>query len=407
MKISHFNTHEQGGAAVVMLRLNGALRAMGHESRAYVRSLSRPMDGVAALDFRAAGLGRLIERGRHSLENRMLRRSRRSYYSALHECHATPVPNPAPDVVHLHWVNRWLDLPSFTASLPRTTPVVWTVHDMSPLAGGCFTDFGCGEFEQGCRRCPLLKWPADRTWAKRELARRKRLLAGRPVGYVANSDSTRRLVERSPLAKGARLEVIPPGLDCGEFPVRAKREAREALGIKPDGFVLGFAAAVLTDQNKGIDRFYDVAQRVATRVTGTRALVVGDGRIEPPVATDFLGLAKDAQKLNAAYAAMDALIVPSRMETFGQVSVEAQASGTPVWAFAVGGLPETLRDGESGELFEFGDTSGMADGLVEAAKVGRLESMGRAGAEWVRREFDSLVVARRYVKVYEELLARG
>jgi glycosyltransferase involved in cell wall biosynthesis len=121
--------------------------------------------------------------------------------------------------------------------------------------------------------------------------------------------------------------------------------------------------------------------------------------------TDFLGLTQDPQRLNAAYAAMDALIVPSRMETFGQVSVEAQASGTPVWAFAVGGLPETLQDGESGELLEFGDTVGMAESLGEAAKSGRLRAMGRAGAEWVRREFDSLLVARRYVKVYENLFA--
>jgi glycosyltransferase involved in cell wall biosynthesis len=309
------------------------------------------------------------------------------------------------DLCHLHWVGRWLDLPSFVNSLPATTPIVWTVHDMSALAGGCFTDFGCGEFEKGCRVCPLLKYPFNRIWAKQELRRRLRSLARRPVAFVANSRSTFRLVEKAPLAKGKVQRIIPPGFDFAELKCIHRREARQALGIPEEAFVLGFGAASLTDENKGINRFYEVAQRVAEEIPETHALIFGDGGPEEKIPTRNLGTIKDPAQLALAYSAMDAHVVTSKMETFGQVSVEAQACGTPVFAYAVGGLPETLVDGKTGVLVPFGKCEKMAEQIVAAHRAGRLESMGQAGAEWVREQFDSLVIAKKYVEVYEELLA--
>ena len=94
---------------------------------------------------------------------------------------------------------------------------------------------------------------------------------------------------------------------------------------------------------------------------------------------------------------------PSRAEALG--CRKAQACSAPVFAFAVGGVPETLIDGKTGVLVPFGECEEMAAQIVAAYRKGRLESMGQAGAEWVRGQFDSLVVAKKYVEVYEELLA--
>ncbi len=275
---------------------------------------------------------------------------------------------------------------------------------MSPLAGGCFTDFGCGEFEQGCRVCPLLKFPFNHIWAKQELQRRMRALASRPVAFVANSRSTYRLLEKAPLARGKVQRIIPPGFDFLEMKHISGREARQALGIPKEAFVLGFGAASLTDENKGINRFYEVAQRVAQEIPHTQVLIFGDGEVGEKIPTHHLGSIKDPAQLALAYSAMDVHLVTSQMETFGQVSVEAQACGTPVFAFAVGGVPETLADGTTGVLVPFGKCEKMAEQIVAAHLAGRLESMGQAGADWVRGQFDSLVVGKKYVEVYEELL---
>jgi glycosyltransferase involved in cell wall biosynthesis len=386
-----------------MQRLDQALVALGHESRAYHKSSSSAIDckGLAA-----CGSGnpvKLLERVGYSFENRMRRANARSYFSKLHLSCKTTLRDSSIDVAHLHWVARWLDLPSFINSLPTESGVVWTVHDMSPLAGGCFTDFGCGEFGNGCRVCPLLKFPFNRIWARQELKRRIRALAKRRVAFVANSESTMALLKRSEVARGKLQKVIPPGFDFAELKQIPREEARRALGIPDADFVLGFGAASLTDQNKGIDRFYEVAQRVAQDIPRTRALIFGDGEPEAKIPTQHLGTIKDPAQLALVYSAMDAHVVTSKMETFGQVVVEAQACSTPVFAFGVGGVPETLIDGKTGVLVPFGKCEEMAAQIIDAYRAGRLESMAQAGAEWVRGQFDSLVVAKKYVEVYEEL----
>ena len=406
LRIAHYNSEEFGGAAVLMQRLDRALAALGHISTVNHQSTPGAMESKGRLASASVHAAKLLERAGYSFENRLRRPNAASYFSRLHLFHQTAVHDSWIDIAHLHWVGRWLDLPSFVASLRTFTPIVWTVHDMSALAGGCFTDFGCGEFGNGCRVCPLLKFPFNRILAKRELQRRIRALASRPVAFVANSHSTCRLVEKAPLAKGKVQRIIPPGFDFSEMKRIPRREARLALGVPEEAFVLGFGAASLTDENKGIDRFYEVAQRVAQEIPNTQAVIFGDGEPETTkIPTHQLGTLKDPAQLALAYSAMDAHLVTSQMETFGQVSVEAQACGTPVFAFAVGGLPETLVDGKTGVLVPFGECEQMAEQIVAAYRAGRLKAMGRAGAEWVRGQFDSLVVAKKYVEVYEELLA--
>lgn len=388
-----------------MHRLDRALVALGHNSRSYHKSSSSAFDckGLAACG--SGNAAKLLERVGYSLENRLRRPEARSYFSKLHLLHKTAVHDPSIDIAHLHWVGRWLDLPSFINSLPPHAGVVWTVHDMSPLAGGCFTDFGCGEFGNGCRVCPLLKFPFNRIWARQELKRRIRALGKRRVAFVANSQSTMNLAKRSEVARGKLQKVIPPGFDFTELKQSPREEARLALGIPEEAFVLGFGAASLTDENKGINRFYEVAQQVARQISNTQALIFGDGEPEEKISTHNLGTIKDPAQLALAYSAMDAHVVTSQMETFGQVAVEAQACGTPVFAFAVGGVPETLLDGKTCGLVPFGNCEEMAQQIVATHQAGRLKSMGQAGADWVRGQFDSLIVAKKYVEVYEELVA--
>ena len=388
-----------------MQRLDRALVALGHDSRAYHKSSSSAIDCKSLSSCGSGNAAKLLERAGYSLENRMRRRQARSFFSKLPLSCKTIARDSSIDVAHLHWVARWLDLPSFINSLPSHAGVVWTVHDMSPLAGGCFTDFGCGKFGNGCGVCPILKFPFNRIWARQELKRRIRALSKRRVAFVANSQSTMALMKRSEVARGKLQKVIPPGFDFAELKQIPREEARRALGIPDEAFVLGFGAASLTDQNKGIDRFYEVAQRVAQDIPHSRALIFGDGEPEYKIPTQHVGIIKAPAKMALVYSAMDAHVVTSKMETFGQVAVEAQACGIPVFAFAVGGVPETLIDGKTGVLVPFSQCEEMAVQIVAAYRAGRLESMGQAGAEWVRGQFDSFVIAKKYVEVYEELLA--
>lgn len=393
---------------MLMIRLHRALRKQGINSEVFTRDHARLGDHIHYLDYSQSIPRHISERAFFSLESRMNRRSSASSYSRMHLPYKTPAPKNNADIIHLHWVSHWLDLPSFVSAVPPTTPIVWTVHDMSALAGGCYTDFGCEQFGKSCNICPLLKFPANHLYARHELKRRRASLNGRKMAFVSNSIYTASLVERSQLTKDAKHVTILPGFDFSGFTEISKSEAKNRLGINDQAFTLGFVAASLTDKNKGINRFFDVAAIVRKRIPQTQALIVGEGIIdsmtEQEVPCSYLGSINNPEKISLSYSAMDALVICSQMESFGQVSVEAQACGTPVYGFSVGGLPETILQGRTGVMVPYSEVEAISECIIEGKSRGELLVMGKLGASWVRGQFDISKMESLYLDLYRSLL---
>jgi glycosyltransferase involved in cell wall biosynthesis len=100
-------------------------------------------------------------------------------------------------------------------------------------------------------------------------------------------------------------------------------------------------------------------------------------------------------------------VLPSEYEAFGLVLLEAMASGIPIVATAVGGVPEVLEDGRAGALVPYGDPAALADairGLVRDRD--RARALARRGAERVR-EFSWTRCVERHRALYRELGAAG
>lgn len=411
MKIVHYNTYSEGGSAVLMRRLHDALRAMGHDSSIRYRQGHLQITDAKRIEYCSSWLDRQRERVQHRFENLILNPNAPSYYSRLifHKPTRVAQEDCSADIIHLHWIGRWLDLPSFLDSAPKHIPIIWTIHDMSPLAGGCFANFGCKDLGEGCRRCPLLKSPFNLILPRKEFLRRKKALSGRRVYVVGNSRNTTELIKKSALFQDIKsVDTILPAINPNEFIRHDKTEARRLLGINPERFVIGFGAASLTDENKGFIRFIEVAEKVAVRMDGIDALVFGEGISATgsgKLKVHTLGRISSPMLQSLVYSAMDVFIVASRMETFGQVATEAQACGTPVWAFDVGGLGDAIQDGVTGRLIPFSNTEAMAESICAAANLGNLTVMGEAGARWVRETCTTDRMADAYLRLYEQALA--
>ena len=411
MRVAHYNTFADGGAAVLMRRLHDALRELGHDSRLRFRKGDLDLPDAERLEFCQSWLDRQRERVRQRVETFALRPDAPSFFGRYRSPQPTPPPaeDATADIVHLHWVSQWLDLPSFLAGVPPHVPIVWTIHDMSALAGGCFLDFGCDQLEKKCEVCPLFKPPFDKKFAAREWQHRSDALAGRKIFAVANSNFTAGLVKKSSLFAGVKkIATIHPALKMDEFTRHDKAEARRQLGIAPDKFVLGFGAAALTDINKGFNRFWEVAEKCGQKLGGVTALVFGDGLPavgSTQVKIHSLGKLSTPAQLSLAYSAMDVFIIASKMETFGQVATEAQLCGTPVWAFDVGGLRDAVQAGVTGNLVPFADAGRMADEICAQAGDGNLPATGERGAAWVRENFPVNKMAEQYLQLYREALA--
>ena len=143
-------------------------------------------------------------------------------------------------------------------------------------------------------------------------------------------------------------------------------------------------------------------------------VMVGDGpdRHDAEQEARRLGVEKSVRFLGKIdsvaplLAAADLFLLPTNSESFGLSALEALASGTPVIGTNVGGLPEVVRDGETGVLCAVGDVEGMAGAAVELLQnEAKWNEMSRAAAADARVRFAMDDIVARYEQMYQQSLA--
>lgn len=215
-----------------------------------------------------------------------------------------------------------------------------------------------------------------------------------------------------------RITVIHPALDPTQFDLNALQAAgiqrRAELGLAPEQPVITFIGR-LTAQ-KGLDHFLSMAAQVQQAVSQARFLIIGDGVLRAQLqaqahalglgnAITFLGYRED---IPVWMAASDVVVNPAMREGLPSVILEALATARPVVATRVGGIPQVVRDGQTGLLVPPRDPAALAravtwvlDHPAEAAV------MGARGRELVEREFSAETMGQRTAEVYRQALARA
>lgn len=146
---------------------------------------------------------------------------------------------------------------------------------------------------------------------------------------------------------------------------------------------------------------------------GQQFQIVVFGESEPRKKLDlkfpvqYAGHIDNEEYLCRLYSAADVMIVPSRQDNLPNTAIEAQACGTPVVAFRIGGLPDIITHQQTGYLAQPFDATDLADGIqwVLADSQRHAELCDQARADAVRK-FAYPVVAKQYLAVYEEVLER-
>ena len=112
------------------------------------------------------------------------------------------------------------------------------------------------------------------------------------------------------------------------------------------------------------------------------------------------------ESVNELLPLTDLNLMPSELESFGLVALEAMACEVPTIATAVGGVPEVITHGETGLLYAVGDIAAMAQGAVELlTDEPRLRAMGKAVRAFARKNFCATKIVPLYEEYYAEVLA--
>jgi len=181
-----------------------------------------------------------------------------------------------------------------------------------------------------------------------------------------------------------RFRVWRRGVDCADFtPKRRSREMREALAPGAERIVLYVGRLA---PEKRISLLLDAFPEIRRRSSRSTSLVlVGDGPAaadlhkRAPADVHFTGYLRGAA-LADAYAAADVFAFPSDTETFGNVVLEAMASGLPVVAPDRGGVTDSVRSGETGVQFAAGRAQSLGKAVVTLLEEEGLRRRLAAGA---------------------------
>jgi glycosyltransferase involved in cell wall biosynthesis len=409
LRVRHFVSELTGGTGVACLRLHSALARQGIDTRLHHRFGSSSAAHVTTDPRHRWWLWRLWQghviarRWRQQNSERgIFIHSRWIYPSRLGDFGSIP------DVVNLHLLFRWLDLPSFLSSIPDGLPVVWSLHDLHAATGGCIQPHDCRNFTNHCHDCPNLKRPRNRDRSWHEFNLKDRLYRRLNLHIVGNSEWTTAQARRSALMRHAKsFHTIPPGLDTGAFTCVEKSCARQTLGVASKTFVVGFSCMDFSDVNKNAALLLE-SVRESARQSEITLLVCGSGKL-PDFDRKFevveLGTLQSPGLQSIFYSACDVFAVPSRVESFGLTALEAMACGTPVVAFRAGGLAELVIHEKTGLLIE--RTAG-AKGLVDAlswmnSHAIERHDMGNAARRRVEQEFSASLMAQRYTELYRSL----
>jgi phosphatidylinositol alpha 1,6-mannosyltransferase len=153
---------------------------------------------------------------------------------------------------------------------------------------------------------------------------------------------------------GQGLRIWERGVETDRFrPERRSLDWRRSLGIQDEEVVVAFVSRLVWE--KGLDVYAEVLGRLAAAGRPVRALVVGDGpagdglRQRLPENAVFTGYL-EGDTLATAYASADVFLFPSDTETFGNVTLEAMASGLPAVCADATGSNELVRSGVTGFL---------------------------------------------------------
>lgn len=215
-----------------------------------------------------------------------------------------------------------------------------------------------------------------------------------------------------------KIVHIPNGIDVDRFsPDIDSSEIRQKYGIKQSDPLILYVGRL--DPGKGVQYLIAAFIKLLKRKPRARLLLVGDGylsgfikeivsdcRLERSV---FAEGSVDQNLMPKVYSAADLMVFPStKEEACPLVLLEAMASGKPVIACRVGGVPEVIDDGENGFLVYPSDDESLAKAMFSIIEHKNIaEALGMNARIKAEREYDIDKIAERYRQLYNTLLKQN
>lgn len=358
LKVLHINTFDIGGAATACRRIHLGLLEKGIDSKILLLSKTKnipqtykfqPIKSETKNTVPPTLFQRVINKIVRTIfkpkpkmnanENRILdfriidkKAEHFTFPYSSYDITQSPLYQEA-DIIQINWASGFLNEETFFAK--NTKPVIWRMPDMYACDGGY-------HYEKG------FPFESFKVEIEKNVEIRKNNLEGKNIVFVPISQWLQQKANESRIIKNFPKKLIHNGVDFKVFKPHDKLFSRQVFNLPKDKTILLFGSDTLINKRKGFDILLDALKHIDLK--NIQLVTFG---VDPNISDiDYVsvGEIKDELLLSILYSASDFFIMPSIEEAFGQVTIEALASGTPVISFPNGGSLDIIKDGVNGLL---------------------------------------------------------
>jgi glycosyltransferase involved in cell wall biosynthesis len=250
-------------------------------------------------------------------------------------------------------------------------PVIFFMHDMWAITGGCHHSFTCEKYKKACYDCQMFPENTLIDWPSLEFRKKLKFYSKYSnLYFLSPSKWLYNCARISFLTKDKPLYYIPNIISSKLFKPIDKNAARHILNINPDETVISFGAASVESPYKGWTYLVNALEIIKGLQSSRKisVLLFGSGynkKIEEtlPFKVRFTGFLLDEYSTALVYNASDVFVTPSLADNQPTTVMESLCCGTPVVGFDVGGIPDMIKHKENGYLAKYKDAEDLAKGI--------------------------------------------
>lgn len=399
MKVVHINTNDLGGgAAIASSRHCEAMIRSGIDAKmvTLTKGSHKPYVKKLHLGFRT-----LLTYVFTFLHNRLLKRiSPIGTFSVMHYGHPFHKDKDVreADLIVIHWVNKnCLSIKGIEKILKLGKPTIWYMHDMFPITGGCHHSLGCNGYKNACTDCPLVNSRCKDIAANQLKAKQKHWKKYQNLIFATPSNWLASCARESALAQGHEVRVIPNTIDTELFKP-LPFDTKIMFGLDSSKKTILFSADLSGSVYKGSQYTIDCLKRLDPNEF--EGLIIGNmpkGLQEAvPIKVIATGYLMDSLSLVLAYNACDTVLISSIAENYPNVILEAMSCGKPCVGFNIGGIPDLIKEGETGCIASLKSVDELNEKLLSLIKKENYDILSNNSRNKVLSENGYNIISHRF-----------
>ena len=298
------------------------------------------------------------------------------------------------DIIHFHWLSQGFIKLKSLSKIDK--PAIWTMRDMWAFTGGSHYTMDFEKYEN--------------SFTSKLIQKFKKKIYNKNFQFVAVSNWLKFRAEKSEVLKGYDIKKIDNNIDLDDFNLIPKSIARATLNITTTKQIILYGAQNPQSKRKGWDIFVETIKKLDK--SNFFILIFGNfwsKEILDSIGIEYkvMGYINDSRILNATYSSADFFVASSIEDAWPKTFAEAMYCGIPVVCFNNTSLSEIVDHKINGYVVNNFESNELKEGIKWLSdEIKKNEFIGKKARKKILN-FDSKVIAKKYIALYESVLKKN